>query len=87
MMVKDVVCGLIIDAKDATGKSQYEGETYYFCSRNCKAEFDRTLKSPPTRRTCNNQRPVRRNRPLRQPSAVGDRRAALHRPFQPAAAT
>ncbi len=38
--VKDSVCGMTIDAESAAGKSEYEGETYYFCSSACKEKFD-----------------------------------------------
>ncbi len=38
--VKDSVCGMTIDAESAAGKSEYEGETYYFCSSACKDKFD-----------------------------------------------
>lgn len=40
-MVKDVVCGMTIDPKTAAGKSDYKGHTYYFCSKGCKAQFDK----------------------------------------------
>jgi Cu+-exporting ATPase len=40
MMAKDPVCGMQVDEKTA-GKSEYQGQTYYFCSRGCKAEFDK----------------------------------------------
>jgi YHS domain-containing protein len=40
-MEKDPVCGMTIDPKTATGKSEYQGKTYYFCSLGCKKEFDR----------------------------------------------
>ena len=40
-MVKDPVCGMTIDEKTAKGQSEYEGQTYYFCSPGCKATFDR----------------------------------------------
>ncbi|HBG74733.1 MAG TPA: YHS domain-containing protein [Anaerolineae bacterium] len=39
-MVKDPVCGMTIDPKTAAGKSEYKGETYYFCSAGCKKSFD-----------------------------------------------
>ncbi len=39
-MVKDIVCGMMIDPKTAAGKSEYKGQTYYFCSLGCKKEFD-----------------------------------------------
>ncbi len=40
-MVKDPVCGMEIDPKTATGKSEYKGQTYYFCSAGCKRDFDK----------------------------------------------
>ncbi|MCS7220921.1 MAG: YHS domain-containing protein [Anaerolineae bacterium] len=41
VMAKDVVCGMEVDPKKAAGKSEYQGQTYYFCSRGCKAAFDK----------------------------------------------
>ena len=38
--VKDPVCGMMIEPDDAVGTSEYEGKTYYFCSDDCKTEFD-----------------------------------------------
>jgi Cu+-exporting ATPase len=29
-----------IDPATAAGSSEYEGATYYFCSRGCKLDFD-----------------------------------------------
>jgi YHS domain-containing protein len=40
-MVKDPVCGMEIDPKTAAGKSEYQGQTYYFCSAGCKKSFDK----------------------------------------------
>jgi P-type Cu+ transporter len=40
-MVKDPVCGMSVDPKTAAGTSVYQGQTYYFCSTDCKAEFDK----------------------------------------------
>ena len=39
--VKDVVCGMDIDPKDAAGKVEYQGKTYYFCSDECKQKFEK----------------------------------------------
>lgn len=39
--VTDPVCGMKIDAKAAAGKSVYAGKTYYFCSADDKAKFDK----------------------------------------------
>ena len=40
-MVRDPVCGMEINAQRAAALSEYQGETYYFCSTECKQEFDR----------------------------------------------
>lgn len=38
--VHDPVCGMDIDPATAAGKSEYNGQTYYFCSLGCKKSFD-----------------------------------------------
>ncbi len=40
-MAKDPVCGMEVDERTATNKSQYQGQTYYFCSPGCKQSFDK----------------------------------------------
>jgi YHS domain-containing protein len=40
-MVKDVVCGMDVDEKKVTMKSEYKGKTYYFCSKTCKVAFEK----------------------------------------------
>ena len=40
-MVNDAVCGMTVDPKTATEKSDYRVLTYYFCSQGCKATFDK----------------------------------------------
>jgi len=40
-MAKDPVCGMDVDSKQAAGKSEYQGQTYYFCSAGCKKAFDK----------------------------------------------
>ena len=39
-MAKDPVCGMDVDPKEAAGKSEHQGVTYYFCAPGCKKEFD-----------------------------------------------
>jgi len=39
-MAKDPVCGMQVDEKQAAGKSEYQGKTYYFCFPGCKQRFD-----------------------------------------------
>jgi len=39
--VRDPVCGMNIDPPTAAGKSEYNGQTYYFCSLGCKKSFDK----------------------------------------------
>jgi len=41
-MVKDPVCGMMVDEKKAKIKSDYNGKTYYFCNASCKTTFDKT---------------------------------------------
>lgn len=38
--VTDPVCGMQIEPAKAAAKSQYKGQTYYFCSDHCKRKFD-----------------------------------------------
>lgn len=38
---KDPVCGMDVTAEAAAGKSEYKGQTYYFCSPGCKKSFDK----------------------------------------------
>ena len=38
---RDPVCNMEIDEHSAAGRSQYQGQTYYFCTESCKEEFDR----------------------------------------------
>ena len=40
-MAKDPVCGMMVDEKKAKLKSDYMGNTYYFCAPSCKATFDK----------------------------------------------
>ena len=35
----DPVCGMEVDAKAAEAAWEYEGVTYYFCSRGCLTDF------------------------------------------------
>lgn len=39
-MAKDVVCGMDVDPESVAATSEYEGETFYFCSEGCKRRFD-----------------------------------------------
>ena len=39
-MEKDVVCGMQVDPAKAAATSEYNGKTYYFCSKACKVKFD-----------------------------------------------
>jgi YHS domain-containing protein len=40
-MVKDPVCGMEVDEEKAAARSEYKGKTYYFCSKGCRAAFDK----------------------------------------------
>ena len=42
-MAKDPVCGMDVNPEVATAQglsSQHEEQTYYFCGRGCKLDFD-----------------------------------------------
>ena len=38
--VKDLVCGMDVDTATAAGRTEYKGQTYYFCGSKCKEKFD-----------------------------------------------
>ena len=38
-MAIDPVCGMEVDEQTAKYKTEYEGQTYYFCSPGCKFTF------------------------------------------------
>jgi YHS domain-containing protein len=38
---KDPVCSMAVDKNKAEYTSQYGGKTYYFCSQDCKQQFER----------------------------------------------
>jgi Cu+-exporting ATPase len=38
-MVVDPVCGMHIDSEEAAATEEYEGKTYYFCSKTCHDAF------------------------------------------------
>jgi len=40
-MATDPVCGMYVDEKSATLASERQGRKYYFCSTNCKLQFER----------------------------------------------
>jgi P-type Cu+ transporter len=40
VMVKDPVCGMTIRPEKAAGHSEFEGQTWHFCSNGCKTKFD-----------------------------------------------
>ena len=39
--LKDPVCGMDLTYETAQARSEYNGETYYFDSLDCKEEFDK----------------------------------------------
>ena len=38
-VAKDPVCGMDVDMTTAQNKTEYHGQTYYFCSRGCMLDF------------------------------------------------
>ena len=41
-IVKDLVCGMDVDPATAAGRTEYKGQTYYFCGSRCKEKFELT---------------------------------------------
>ena len=39
-MAVDPVCGMQVDPQTARQSSEYQGQTYYFCSPGCKRAFE-----------------------------------------------
>ena len=39
-MATDPVCGMEVEPNEAAATSTHEGQTIYFCSEQCKEEFD-----------------------------------------------
>ena len=39
--LRDPVCGMEVTYENAQARSEYNGQTYYFCSIDCKEAFDR----------------------------------------------
>jgi Cu+-exporting ATPase len=37
---KDVVCGMDVEVLADTAQSEFNGQTFYFCSEACKTSFD-----------------------------------------------
>lgn len=40
-MMKDPVCGMMVDEKKAGFKTQHKGRMFYFCCKACKQAFDK----------------------------------------------
>jgi Cu+-exporting ATPase len=40
-LMKDSVCGMMVDERKTKLKSEHEGKTFYFCSAACKNAFDK----------------------------------------------
>lgn len=40
LMVTDPVCGMDIDVANAAATTEYQGQTYYFCSEGCGKSFE-----------------------------------------------
>lgn len=40
-MMKDPVCGMMVDEAKTQFKSKHDGKEFYFCSVQCKQTFDK----------------------------------------------
>lgn len=43
--VKDPVCGMSVDPENAGAAAVHGGQTYYFCSANCREKFEKNPQS------------------------------------------
>jgi Cu+-exporting ATPase len=41
LMQKDPICGMMVDEKETKLNSTHDSKTFYFCSVDCKATFDK----------------------------------------------
>jgi len=39
-MARDPICGMNVDEASAEHKTEHKGQVYYFCSADCKAQFE-----------------------------------------------
>jgi len=39
--LRDPVCSMEVTYETAQARSEYDGQTYYFCSLDCKETFDK----------------------------------------------
>jgi P-type Cu+ transporter len=39
---KDPVCNMKVESEKASDQSKHKGQTYYFCSSECKQAFDKS---------------------------------------------
>ncbi len=39
-IAQDPVCGMDVDIATARHTTEYHGETYYFCGKGCRLEFE-----------------------------------------------
>ena len=76
--MKDPVCGMTVDPTRAAGKHEHAGQTYYFCSTYCLAQFagnPTRFVAPPTRVVAPPTRVVAAPPPPPQPQLAAPPRA------------
>ncbi len=39
-MARDPVCGMEVDETTASEAAEYKGQTFYFCCKSCRMEFE-----------------------------------------------
>jgi YHS domain-containing protein len=44
-MVKDPVCGMEVDERQAKETAEHQGKTTYFCAPGCRVAFEKTRTS------------------------------------------
>lgn len=51
-MAIDLICGMEVNETAAKPSVRYDGESYYFCSEGCRAEFKRRPQDYLKREAC-----------------------------------
>ena len=69
-MEEDVVCGMQVDPAKTAGSSEYNGKTYYFCSKAARRSSTPIPLSTPNRATCVTRLEARNDTSRSRPSCI-----------------
>ncbi len=61
--VKDPVCGMEFDSSQAEAQTTYQGQSYFFCSQDCRRTFEENPKEFVNSSSGSNRDPVESETP------------------------